>query len=178
VSNGLHPEVVRGTLWNVTEATIRDVLDRFADAADDGGPNGLDADELQALREEFGEQWDELRKANRDMSAPVDDEPDRGPETVEPQPVETPQPARVMTAEESRDYVWECLARFPRGASLGELVEASGKSRSMVGARLAELKRSGRVGVEGHNRWTRYHAVGRSQSPSRAGARGGPPTTA
>lgn len=169
VQNAIHPDVVRGTLWKVDDGIIRDTLDRFG-----SNQGGLDEDEVEWLQKEFGDQFDELRLANREKPLTVDEpEPKPGPQPTAPQ-------SRPMTAEESREYVWECLAKFPRGASLGEIVEATGKSKALVGARLRELRDRGRVAIEGTNRWTRYHAVRRPQPPN-AQARDGdhtpPPTS-
>jgi hypothetical protein len=151
VSNGLHPEVIRGTLWNVTEATIRDVLDRFA--KDTGA---LDDDEVEALREEFGERWDELRKANRKGAAlPLDDEPE---ESAAPVPPPAPQ-GRAMTADQSRDYVWQSLAEFNKPASGKDVAERVGKSEQLTRARLNELVAAGRAVRHGQGRWVKFEAV-------------------
>jgi hypothetical protein len=150
VSNGLHSEVVRGTLWNVTEATIRDVLDRFAADQD-----GLDEDELEELRKEFDGQWDDLRLANREnASQPVEEDE---PEAVEPEPV--PPSNRAMTAEESRQVAWDALATFDRPASVKDVAEQVGKSEPLIRARLNELVNTGRAIRHGQGRWVKYVAI-------------------
>jgi hypothetical protein len=155
LSNGLHPEVVRGTLWNVTGETIRDVLDRFADVQD-----GLDEDELHALREEFGDAWNELRMANRASVEQPADEGEPEPEAEQSAPEPTPAPQnRAMTADESRQVVWDALATFDKPASVRDVAQRVGKSEQLTRARLNELYTHGRASRQGTGRWIKYVAV-------------------
>jgi hypothetical protein len=154
LSNGLHPEVVRGTLWNVTEKTIREVLDRFAD-----GQDGLDEDELHALREEFGDAWNDFRMANRESVEQPADENEPEPEAAEPEAAPEPVPSSKMTADESRQAVWDALAEFDRPVSVRDVAQRVGKSEGLIRGRLYELYTQGRASRQGAGRWIKYVAV-------------------
>jgi hypothetical protein len=155
VQNALHQEVVRGTMWDVTDDVIRELLDRFAD-----GQDGLDEDELHALREEFGDAWNDFRMANRESAEQPADEDEPESEAEQPAPEPTPAPqGRAMTADESRQVVWDALATFDKPASVKDVAERVGKSEQLTRARLNELYTHGRASRQGTGRWIKYVAV-------------------
>ncbi|MBP2370254.1 hypothetical protein [Pseudonocardia parietis] len=146
IANGIHQDVTRGSQHFIDDTAARAVVQRFADDQGD-----LHEDELKALRAEFGDEWDRLRKANRKPTLTIASEP-------EPEPTE-PEPPRATGPTESRQLVWDALAGFDGPASVSEVAEAAGRSVSLTRGRLAELVEEGRATQEGHNRWTRYMAV-------------------
>lgn len=158
ISNGIHEEVTRGSLHYVNDDAEAAVLDRFAARPEDIGD--LHADELAALRAEFGDEWDGLRAANRRPMVVIDaeqvDEPDDEPEP-EPEPA---QPRR-LSRDESLQLVFDTLLRLDRPAYARDVAEACGKSEPLVRSRLAELTKEDppRVLRQGTGRWIKYTAV-------------------
>lgn len=153
VSNGLHPDVVRGRMLHVTDEQEQELLGRFG--ADQGD---LHPDELAALRKELGAAWDDLRAANRVRAvAPVTDEPEH-PDGPDPEPKRH----RALNAEQSRQLVHEALASFPKPVMAREVAEALGKSEQIVRVRLQELVDEGRAEKHGQRRWVKYSALGGS----------------
>ncbi|MEV1294450.1 hypothetical protein [Pseudonocardia sp. NPDC049635] len=149
VQNGAHPAVTRGRLHRVTREQERAVLERFGSEQGD-----LHDDELRALDRALGQDWHDLRAANRVRAVPPMVEPE-----PEPEPVARVVAAR-MTPEQSRQHVFDALVSVGRPASLAEVVAAAGKGDTLVRGRLAELVAEGRVERTGRNVRTRYAPTG------------------
>jgi predicted ArsR family transcriptional regulator len=64
-----------------------------------------------------------------------------------------------MTADESRQVIWDALAEFDRPVSVKDVAERVGKSEQLTRARLNELYTHGRASRQGTGRWIKYVAV-------------------